>query len=73
MSLYPIVVWGLSRVFGRMPACDSLPDADLPSVSVLIAAHNEEKVIADRIANALALDYPRRSPRDRDRVGRQQR
>jgi glycosyltransferase involved in cell wall biosynthesis len=27
-------------------------------VSVLIAAHNEEDVIAERIANALALDYP---------------
>ena len=56
--LYPIVVWGLAHVFGRMPVCDTLAEADLPLVSVLIAAHNEEKVIADRIANALALDYP---------------
>ena len=56
--LYPIALWGLSHVFGRVPACDWPADADLPPVSVLIAAHNEEKVIADRIANALALDYP---------------
>jgi cellulose synthase/poly-beta-1,6-N-acetylglucosamine synthase-like glycosyltransferase len=56
--LYPIALWGLSHVFGRAPACDWPADADLPPVSVLIAAHNEEKVIADRIANALALDYP---------------
>jgi len=56
--LYPIALWGLSHVFGRVPTCDWPADADLPPVSVLIAAHNEEKVIADRIANALALDYP---------------
>ena len=56
--LYPMLVWGLSRTFGRTLACDPLPDDSLPRVSILIAAHNEEKVIADRIANALALDYP---------------
>ncbi len=55
---YPILVWGLSQIFGRTPACDWSAEASLPLVSVLIAAHNEEKVIADRIANALALDYP---------------
>ena len=30
-----------------------------PSVSVIIAAYNEEHVIAERLENALALDYPR--------------
>src|SRR5262245_24453420 len=30
-----------------------------PSVSVIIAAYNEEKVIAERLENALAFDYPR--------------
>ena len=55
---YPIVVWALSHVFGRVPACDWPTDVELPQVSVLIAAHNEEKVIAERIVNALALDYP---------------
>jgi cellulose synthase/poly-beta-1,6-N-acetylglucosamine synthase-like glycosyltransferase len=29
-----------------------------PAVSVIIAAYNEEAVIADRLENALALDYP---------------
>ena len=55
---YPMAVWALSRVFGRTPESPSIRDVDLPRVSVLIAAHNEEKVIADRIENALALDYP---------------
>jgi cellulose synthase/poly-beta-1,6-N-acetylglucosamine synthase-like glycosyltransferase len=30
-----------------------------PSMSLIIAAYNEEHVIAERVENALALDYPR--------------
>jgi cellulose synthase/poly-beta-1,6-N-acetylglucosamine synthase-like glycosyltransferase len=30
-----------------------------PGVTLIIAAYNEEKVIADRLENALAMDYPR--------------
>jgi cellulose synthase/poly-beta-1,6-N-acetylglucosamine synthase-like glycosyltransferase len=29
-----------------------------PDVALVIAAHNEERVLADRLANALELDYP---------------
>ncbi|HET9740452.1 MAG TPA: glycosyltransferase family 2 protein [Solirubrobacteraceae bacterium] len=32
--------------------------AHLPSVALIIAAHDEERVIAARLENALALDYP---------------
>lgn len=54
---YPVIVWALSRVFGR--AAVAPPSAaHLPSISLLIAAHNEEDVIGARIDNALALDYP---------------
>jgi cellulose synthase/poly-beta-1,6-N-acetylglucosamine synthase-like glycosyltransferase len=31
----------------------------LPTVSLIVAAHEEEAVIAEKVANALALDYPR--------------
>jgi glycosyltransferase involved in cell wall biosynthesis len=31
----------------------------LPSVSLIVAAHDEQQVIAAKVANALALDYPR--------------
>jgi cellulose synthase/poly-beta-1,6-N-acetylglucosamine synthase-like glycosyltransferase len=31
----------------------------LPSVSLIVPAYDEEEVIADKVANALALDYPR--------------
>src|SRR3712207_6516633 len=46
----------------RPPALDEPPaptgDA-LPGVSLIVAAHDEEAVIAAKVANALALDYPR--------------
>jgi cellulose synthase/poly-beta-1,6-N-acetylglucosamine synthase-like glycosyltransferase len=31
----------------------------LPSVALIIAAHDEERVMGERLENALALDYPR--------------
>ncbi len=52
---YPLLVFLFSRL---KPVV--LPQAnDLPGVTLLIAAYNEEKVIAQKIENALALDYPR--------------
>jgi len=58
-ALYPVAIWVCARLFGRHPSAPgSLVDAQLPSVSVLIAAYNEETVIAERIENALQLDYP---------------
>jgi cellulose synthase/poly-beta-1,6-N-acetylglucosamine synthase-like glycosyltransferase len=42
-----------ARVRTRMP-----PDDELPSVSVIVAAYAEQDVIAERVANIRALDYP---------------
>jgi cellulose synthase/poly-beta-1,6-N-acetylglucosamine synthase-like glycosyltransferase len=58
-ALYPPLIWGLSRLFGRQPEAEDVGDADLPNISLLIAAYNEETEIEGRIRNALALDYPR--------------
>ena len=58
---YPVLLRLLAGVRGG-PAADRPADADpdaLPTVSLIVAAHDEEAVIADKIANALALDYPR--------------
>lgn len=51
----------LARLFARAPAAASrpAPEQPLPSLSLIVAAHDEEAVIASRVANALALDYPR--------------
>jgi cellulose synthase/poly-beta-1,6-N-acetylglucosamine synthase-like glycosyltransferase len=55
---YPLLVWVLGRVLGRGASPKVPADADLPTVSVLVAAYNEETVIQQRILNALELDYP---------------
>lgn len=34
-------------------------DAELPSVTLLIAAYNEENIIAEKITNTLQLNYPK--------------
>ena len=47
----------LARAFGRAQPI-ATPEPPL-SLSLIVAAHDEESVIAARVANALALDYPR--------------
>lgn len=49
----------LARLFGRAPAHTPARPEPPPSLSLIVAAHDEESVIAARVANALALDYPR--------------
>jgi cellulose synthase/poly-beta-1,6-N-acetylglucosamine synthase-like glycosyltransferase len=55
---YPLLMWCLARCFGRPRESEKLPEGDLPSVSLLIVAHNEETMIGKRIQSALAVDYP---------------
>jgi cellulose synthase/poly-beta-1,6-N-acetylglucosamine synthase-like glycosyltransferase len=52
-------VFTLSRVFGRQrhPYID-IDVADWPTVTVFIAAHNEEAVIAGSLSALLQVDYP---------------
>ncbi len=52
---YPFLLLVLSRLRPAPP----VQKADItPTVSLIIAAYNEEKVIAQKIENSLALDYP---------------
>jgi cellulose synthase/poly-beta-1,6-N-acetylglucosamine synthase-like glycosyltransferase len=55
---YPVLIFVLSRAFGKRASPPDVVEAELPLVSVLIAVHNEESVIEQRINNALQLDYP---------------
>jgi cellulose synthase/poly-beta-1,6-N-acetylglucosamine synthase-like glycosyltransferase len=55
---YPVLIYVCSRLFGRGGEPPTVRKDDLPRVSLLIAAHNEERVIEARIINALATDYP---------------
>ncbi len=38
--------------------CAEFPDAELPSVTLLFAAYNEEEHLAEKIENTIQLDYP---------------
>jgi glycosyltransferase involved in cell wall biosynthesis len=51
---YPLLLAALAR----LRRADRWADAELPHVSLVIAAHDERDVIDGRVRNALALDYP---------------
>jgi hypothetical protein len=53
-----VLLAALARALGRAPA-GVPPTAEPPNVSLVVAAYAEEAVIAAKVANALALDYPR--------------
>ena len=43
----------------RKPSCPPMPaDADLPELTLFIAAYNEEAVVDEKMRNCLELDYP---------------
>jgi cellulose synthase/poly-beta-1,6-N-acetylglucosamine synthase-like glycosyltransferase len=52
--VYPLAAMLAARRFARPFRSSDIE----PSVAVVVAAHNEEQVIARRIENLLALDYP---------------
>jgi len=54
-AAYPLAARGLARLRTRPVRAD---DDTLPTVAVIVAAHDEEAVIERRIANLRALDYP---------------
>jgi cellulose synthase/poly-beta-1,6-N-acetylglucosamine synthase-like glycosyltransferase len=54
---YPALLWVLART--RRPGRAPEPAAELPSVSLIVAAHDEEASIERWVRTALALDYPR--------------
>ena len=64
---YPLALALLARIAragrrgARRPSPEAPPPspASLPSLSLIVAAHDEEAVIEAKVRNALALDYPR--------------
>ena len=52
---YPALMFALSLIFRRPIKRDDIT----PRVSVIIAAYNEERDIAAKLKNTLALEYPR--------------
>ena len=50
----------LKRLFKGKPLKTALPsDGELPTMTLMICAYNEEDVVAEKMENTLALDYPK--------------
>jgi len=58
---YPAVLWVLTRLRRGTERPATAGTAHTPSVSLVVAAYDEEDVIGGKVADALALDYPRGS------------
>jgi cellulose synthase/poly-beta-1,6-N-acetylglucosamine synthase-like glycosyltransferase len=56
---YPLVVWWLARRKGAPSWTAPREYGGAPRVAVVVAVHDEEKVISRRLDNLLSADYPR--------------
>jgi cellulose synthase/poly-beta-1,6-N-acetylglucosamine synthase-like glycosyltransferase len=56
---YAVVLAVLARLLGGAPSPPPPRPGWLPAASLIVAAHNEQASIEAKVANALALDYPR--------------
>lgn len=56
---YPFLVIALARLCRANDDPPAQPDEEAPTVSLVIAAYNEEAVIERKLDNSLGLDYPR--------------
>jgi len=53
------IIIRLKRLFAGSPREAALPDdSQLPTITLLICAYNEEDVVKEKMANTLAIDYP---------------
>jgi cellulose synthase/poly-beta-1,6-N-acetylglucosamine synthase-like glycosyltransferase len=56
---YPVLLWLLARLRRRPTLSPPSSWSELPTVSLIVAAYDEEDVIAAKVAEATGLDYPR--------------
>lgn len=58
--LYPVLIIGLSWILPQKhrKSAIAIPDSELPNVSIIIPAYNEEGEIGNRIRNLLEQNYP---------------
>lgn len=55
---YGLIIYILSKSWGKNTAPEVPLENDLPVVTLLVAAYNEENYIIQKIENSLALNYP---------------
>jgi biofilm PGA synthesis N-glycosyltransferase PgaC len=58
--LYPFLMVFLASVFGKNKKKYTIPDdKDLPTITLLVTAYNEESVVDSKIENSFKLSYPK--------------
>lgn len=55
---YGILIFVLSKVWGKNVTPPIPADHELPEVTLIVAAYNEERFIRTKIENSLSLNYP---------------
>lgn len=55
---YGFIIYIFSSIKGKQKTPENQRDTELPDVTLMIAAYNEERFIASKIKNSLSLDYP---------------
>ncbi len=59
LFIYGFLLWCINSLFHkRIPGKTQFPVENLPSITILCPAYNEEKVIRKKIESFLRLDYP---------------
>jgi cellulose synthase/poly-beta-1,6-N-acetylglucosamine synthase-like glycosyltransferase len=56
---YPAILWTFTRLFRRRERALPLAGESIPSVTVIVAVHNEEAALAGKLENCLRLLYAR--------------
>jgi poly-beta-1,6-N-acetyl-D-glucosamine synthase len=56
---YGILIFILTKLKKERRISGNGPDTEMPEVTLLIAAYNEEAFVEEKIKNTLALDYPK--------------
>jgi cellulose synthase/poly-beta-1,6-N-acetylglucosamine synthase-like glycosyltransferase len=57
--VYPVLIAMVARAKKTAELAEEAGDDELPRVAIVVAAYNEEAVIAEKIANTWEIDYPR--------------
>ena len=55
---YAILVYLVNKLGKKRPPGSPIRDSDLPAVSFIVAAYNEESCIREKVINSLAQTYP---------------
>ncbi|MFY0594620.1 glycosyltransferase family 2 protein [Roseivirga sp.] len=56
---YGVLITLFNKIKKRSTSLPKLSDEDLPNITLVVAAYNEEEVIEEKIKNTLSLNYPK--------------